>query len=83
MAELDERVARVREMCTQQLGDSALLAHHILLTLDGAEPEKRGEKSDLDDECFDGPHEPFESTFLEKLAGRTVHALEIVAPAPR
>lgn len=78
MAELDERVARVREMCTQQLGDSALLAHHILLTLDGAEPEKRGEKSDLDDECFDGSREPFESTFLEKVAGRTLGAVGVL-----
>lgn len=84
MAELDERVARVREMCTNQLGDSALLAHHILLALDGQESEKRGEQDNAheDDDCCEGPHEPYESTLLEKVAGRalaTVGVLCLVA----
>lgn len=78
MAGLDERVARVREMCSHQLGDSALLAHNILLALDGQEPEKRSERSDPDDDGCDGPHEPDESTFLEKVAGRTLATVGVL-----
>ena len=80
MAELDERVARVREMCSQQFGDSAFLAHNILLALDGQEPEKRGDRSNPydDEDCSEGPHEPYESTLLEKVAGRTLATVGVL-----
>ena len=79
MTEQDERVARVREMCSHQFGDSAFLAHNILRTLDGQEPVVRGEKPNpYDDDCCDGPHEPYESTFLEKVAGRTLATVGVL-----
>ena len=80
MAELDERVARVREMCSHQFGESALLARNILLTLDGQEPEKRGERYNPyeDDDCCEGCQEPHESTFLEKVAGRTLATVGVL-----
>lgn len=72
-------MVRVREMCSRQLGDAALLAHDILLVLDGREPDKRGERSDsYDDDSCDGPHEPYESTFLEKVAGRTLATVGVL-----
>lgn len=78
MTDVDERVARVRDLCRDQLGDSALLAHTILLALDGREPDGRGEKVDLDDDCCTGPHEPYESTVLEKVAGRTLATVGVL-----
>lgn len=79
MTELDERVARIRDMCSRQLGDSAFLAHNILRTLDGLEPDDQGEKSNTDDDdCSDGLHEPYESTFLEKVAGRTLATVGVL-----
>jgi hypothetical protein len=79
VTELDERVARVREMCSREFGNSAFLAHNILLTLDGNEPEEQGQKSNPDDDedCC-GPHEPVESTFLEKVAGRTLATVGVL-----
>lgn len=80
MAELDERVARVREMCSHQFGESALLARHILLALDGHEPEKRGERYNPyeDDDGCEGSHETSESTFLEKVAARTLGTVGVL-----
>jgi hypothetical protein len=79
MTELDDRVARVRELCSHQFGDAALLAHDILLTLDGQEPVQRGDRSNpYDDDCCDGPHEPSEATVLEKLAGRTLATVGVL-----
>lgn len=80
MAELDERVARVREMCSHQFADSALLAHNILLALDGQEPEKRGGNSNPyeDGDCCEGPPEPYASTLLEKVAGRTLATVGVL-----
>lgn len=80
MAELDERVARVREMCSHQFGDLTLLAHNILLALNGQEPEKRGEYFNPyeDGDCCEGPHEPYESTLLEKVAGRTLATVGVL-----
>lgn len=71
-------MARVRELCSRRLGDSGLLAHDILRALDGQEPDRRAERVDPEDGCCDGPHEPYESTLLEKLAGRTLGTVGVV-----
>lgn len=79
MTELDERVARVREMCSHQFGDSAFLAHNILRALDGQEPVERREKCNpYDDDCCETCREPSESTFLEKVAGRTLGTVGVL-----
>ena len=79
MAEPDERVARVREICSHQFGDAALLAHNILRALDGQEPENREKFNPYEGgDCGEGPHEPYKSTLLEKVGGRTLATVGVL-----